>query len=217
MRLVLLGAPGAGKGTQAAALAAHYRIPHISTGDIFRQNLSQGTRLGLMARGYMDQGLLVPDNVTEAMVADRLREADALAGFVLDGFPRTLPQADALEQMLAGWQAELTAAVLLAVSAERLVARLTARRVCPQCGATYHLAFHPPQTAGVCDRCGAALVQRDDDAAPTVRTRISVYEEQTAPLITFYRARSLLQEVNGEQPVDVVTATVIARLGGARP
>lgn len=214
MRLILLGAPGAGKGTQAQALAAHYRVPHISTGEIFRQNLTQGTELGERARSYMQKGLLVPDDVTEAMVDARLGEPDAEAGFILDGFPRTVPQAKALEVMIQRRGLRLDAALLLVVPEDLLTLRLTGRRVCPQCGANYHVQFHPPKRDGWCDHCGAALVQRPDDSLETVKTRLRVYEEQTAPLIGYYRDRGLLREVDGRRPVEEVTAHVVRLLEG---
>lgn len=213
MRVVLLGAPGAGKGTQARILATRYGVPHVSTGDLFRDHLSRGTPLGQEARQYMDQGLLVPDAVTEAMVAERLDGEDAARGFVLDGFPRTVGQAEALADLGRARGFTLTAVVHLVVPVGRLVSRLSGRRVCPKCGASYHVELDPPEVPGVCDRCGGALTQRADDTAETVATRLRVYHEQTAPLIAFYEAAGLLRAVDGDQSVEAVTAAIISALG----
>jgi adenylate kinase len=208
MQIVLLGPPGSGKGTQAKVLAQELGVPHISTGDLFRQHLREGTPLGVEARQYLDAGTLVPDNVTESMVKERLLQPDALPGFILDGFPRTLGQAQHFEKMLADLGRTLTAVLYLRVRRETLMARLTGRRVCPQCGALYHVQFNPPLKTGVCNVCGAQLVHRPDDREDTVATRLQVYEEETKPLIDFYAGRGLLQEIDGELPVQVVTQSI---------
>lgn len=213
INLVLLGAPGAGKGTQAKRLAEYYSIPHISTGDIFRRNLSEGTPLGKRAQRYMSEGRLVPDDITEAMVDDRLQQADTHNGFILDGFPRNVHQADALAGMLADRQLSLTAVIYIEVPHDILVERLVGRRVCSTCGTTFHVIFDPPAVEGVCEVCGGTLVQRPDDQPETVETRLNVYMEETAPLIDFYRERGLLVEIDGTEPVDVVTQNIIIRLG----
>lgn len=212
MRLVFLGPPGAGKGTQAARIAEHFGIPHVSTGNLFRQNLNAGTALGLKARRYLDQGELVPDQVTEEMVAERLAEPDARSGFVLDGFPRNLAQARTLAHMLTEDRRELTQCIVLDVPDVVLVNRLTGRRVCPVCQATYQLEFSPPAVAGVCDRCGNALIQRSDDSVETVTRRLAVYQEETAPLVQFYQDAGLLSHVRGTGTVDEVTARILEAL-----
>jgi len=216
VRLVLVGPPGAGKGTQAAFIAAHFVIPKISTGDIFRANVSEGTELGVEARKYMDAGDLVPDEVTIAMVRDRLAQEDAQEGFLLDGFPRTVPQAEVLDEMLAGLQADragagagLDAVLELVVDNDEVVRRLSGRRTCRRCGNVWHLDFDPPATADVCDRCGGELFQRDDDSEGTVRHRLDVYADQTSPLIGFYGDRGLLRGVDATGPVEDVTERAI--------
>lgn len=213
MNVVMLGAPGAGKGTQAERLARHFGWAHIATGDLFRKHLSQGTELGQLAQGFMDRGALVPDDVTVAMVAERLSAADTAGGFILDGFPRTAPQALALEAMLPQMGRHLDRAIYLAVPAEVLEERLTGRRICGQCGATYHIVFHPPVVSGVCDRCGGALIQRADDRPDTVRRRLEVYSQDTAPLIQHYRQGGILQQIDGHRDVDRVTEDLVASLG----
>jgi adenylate kinase len=213
VRLVLLGPPGAGKGTQADRLAVHFSVPHIATGDLFRANLAQNTPLGQEAKRYMEAGVLVPDSVTEAMVDQRLDEPDAAAGFVLDGFPRNVAQAAALERMLARRGLAVSQAVAIDVPEAVLLERLTGRRVCPQCQATYHVTFNPPRTPGICDRCGAALVQRRDDSEETVRTRLRVYHEETAPVAAFYEHRRLLASVSGLGSVEDVTARILEVFG----
>ncbi len=210
MRALFLGAPGAGKGTQAALLARHLGVPHLSTGDLFRQAVREGTPLGREAQAYMDRGELVPDGVVVGMVRERLQGE---TGFVLDGFPRTLPQARALEEELAVLAAPLDAAVLLEVPEELILRRLTARRLCRSCGAVYHLEFHPPQVPGRCDRCGGELYQRDDDREETVRRRLEVYRQETAPVAQFYRERGLLHPVDGTGSEEEVSHRVLSALG----
>jgi adenylate kinase len=212
MRLVLVGPPGAGKGTQAKYLAQHFRIPQISTGDIFRANVAQQTALGQEARRYMDAGDLVPDEVTIGMVRDRLSQDDAVRGFLLDGFPRNVRQAEALNQMLAEMDAPLDAVLELKVEDEEVVRRLSGRRTCRQCGHVWHQEFDPPKQDGVCDKCGGELFQRDDDQPDTVKRRLEVYQEQTAPLVDFYAQNGLLKTIEATGPVDGVTKRAIAAL-----
>ncbi len=212
MRLVLVGPPGAGKGTQAQFIAAHASIPKISTGDIFRANVSQGTDLGLEAKKYMDAGDLVPDQVTVDMVRDRLAEDDATDGFLLDGFPRTLPQAEVLDSMLSEFGSKLDVVLELVVDDDEVVRRLSGRRTCRGCGHVWHLDFDPPARDGICDRCGGELFQRDDDKPDTVRHRIEVYADQTAPLIGYYAQRGLLVGLDATGPVEDVTERAIDAL-----
>jgi adenylate kinase len=212
MRLILVGPPGAGKGTQAKYLAKHFSIPAISTGDIFRANVVAKTELGLQAKGYMDAGDLVPDEVTIAMVRDRLNEDDATSGFLLDGFPRTVPQAEALDEMLAEMGTPLDGVLELKVEDEEVVRRLSGRRTCRQCGHVWHLEFDPPKEAGVCDLCGGELFQRDDDQPETIRRRLEVYLDQTAPLVDYYHQGGLLVTIEAVGPVDGVTKRAIAAL-----
>jgi adenylate kinase len=212
MRLILVGPPGAGKGTQAKYLAKHFSIPAISTGDIFRANVVEKTELGLQAKGYMDAGDLVPDEVTIAMVRDRLNEDDATSGFLLDGFPRTVPQAEALDEMLAQMETPLDGVLELKVDDEEVVRRLSGRRTCRQCGHVWHLEFDPPKEAGVCDLCGGELFQRDDDQPETIRRRLEVYLDQTAPLVDYYHHAGLLVTIEAVGPVDGVTKRAIAAL-----
>lgn len=207
MRLILLGPPGSGKGTQAALLVERYGVPQISTGDLLRHERSTGTDLGNRAAAYMDRGALVPDELVLAMLQQRLQQPDCAAGFILDGFPRTVPQAEALEAILADLGVELDAVVDIEVSDEEIERRITGRRSCPNCNLVYHVATKPPKVAGVCDRCGSALVQRSDDSPATVRTRLRVYHDQTRPLIAFYRKRGNLHEVPGVgDPQDIAAA-----------
>ena len=213
MNLVLLGAPGAGKGTQAKYIAEYYHIPHISTGDIFRRHLSEGTPLGQQARTYMAEGKLVPDDITDAMVDERLRLPDAIRGFILDGFPRNVNQGTALEVMLADRERHLDAVIYINVPRDVLIERLVGRRVCPQCGATYHVRFDPPKLDGICNVCRSSLVQRPDDRLETVATRLSVYSEETAPLTAFYQERGNLLEIDGTKSVQSVYEAIIQRLG----
>lgn len=216
MRVVLLGPPGAGKGTQAAALAERWGVPHVSTGDAFRRAVAARTSLGQVAQGYMERGELVPDPVVNGVVAERLGEGDCRSGFVLDGYPRTIAQAEALERMLAGRGESLDAAVNLAVDEEELVRRAMGRRVCSRCGANYHLEFRPPRQPDRCDRCGGELVQRDDDRPETVRQRLAVYRSQTEPLLDFYRQQHLLLEVDGVGSVEEVTEAIMEAVGAKR-
>jgi adenylate kinase len=213
VRLVLVGPPGAGKGTQAQFIASHFAVPKISTGDIFRANVSEGTDLGLEARKYMDAGDLVPDEVTIAMVKDRLSHDDAAEGFLLDGFPRTVFQAEVLEEMLVEHQsAGLDVVLELVVDDEEVVRRLSGRRTCRRCGHVWHLDFDPPATEGTCDRCGGELFQRDDDSEDTIRHRLEVYADQTSPLIGYYGDRGLLRGVDAAGPVEDVTERAINAL-----
>jgi adenylate kinase len=207
-RLVFLGPPGAGKGTQARALAAALHLPQIATGDMLREAAAARAPLGLEARRYMEAGTLVPDAVVIGLVADRLAAADAQPGFILDGFPRTVAQAESLDRLLKDQGPGLDRVIFFEVGEAELLRRLTGRRVCPACGATFHLAFAPPKAAGRCDRCPGALVQREDDQEATVRARLAVYAEQTVPLLDYYRARHLLTTVNGEGEVGAVGRAV---------
>lgn len=209
MKLILLGPPGAGKGTQAKMLVEHFGVPQISTGDILRAAVKEGTPMGVKAKTFMDSGALVPDEVVVGIVEERLQKEDCGAGFILDGFPRTVPQADALQSTLAGLGKELDAVVSLEVDIEALVARLAGRRACKSCGAGYHLQYEPPAKAGVCDACGGELIQRDDDQEETIRNRMSVYLEQTLPLVEYYQAAGLLSQVDGMLPIEDVRAAVL--------
>jgi adenylate kinase len=212
MRLVLVGPPGAGKGTQAEFIAEHFEIPKISTGDIFRANVSGGTELGKLAKSYMDAGDLVPDEVTNAMVRDRLAQPDAKAGFLLDGFPRNVAQAGKLDDILAELTSQLDVVLDLDVDFDEVVKRLSGRRTCKQCGHVWHAEYDPPSTPGVCDRCGGALFQRDDDKPETVRHRLEVYHVQTEPLIEFYRSRRQLVAIDAHGAVEDVTERAITAL-----
>ncbi|KKM12652.1 adenylate kinase [Clostridiales bacterium PH28_bin88] len=213
MRLLLMGPPGAGKGTQAEVLTSKLEVPHISTGDMFRKAIKEGTELGRKAKEYMDAGQLVPDEVTIGIVRERLNEPDCAKGFLLDGFPRTVPQAEALDRILASTGRGLDAVLNIEVPREKLVDRLTGRRVCRACGATYHVLFNPPKAGGVCDHCGGELYQRSDDTVETVENRLDVYERQTAPLIAYYRDKGLLQSINGDQPIGQVLVDIGRGLG----
>ena len=212
MRLVLVGPPGAGKGTQAQFIASHFAVPKISTGDIFRTNVSDGTDLGLEARKYMDAGDLVPDEVTIGMVKERLSHDDTSEGFLLDGFPRTVQQAVVLDDMLAAHDVGLDVVLELVVDDEEVVRRLSGRRTCRRCGHVWHLDFDPPATEGICDRCGGELFQRDDDSELTIRHRLEVYADQTSPLIGYYGDRGLLSGVDATGPVEDVTERAINAL-----
>jgi len=217
VRIVLVGPPGAGKGTQAQFIASHLSIPKISTGDIFRVNVSQGTELGREARAYMDRGDLVPDSVTIAMVRDRLAEGDTRDGFLLDGFPRTLTQAKALDETLDDMGAKLDVVLELVVDDDEVVRRLSGRRTCRVCGRVWHVDFDPPIGEGICDQCGGELFQRDDDREETVRHRLEVYADQTSPLIDFYADKGILVGLDATGPVEDVTDRAInalMRFGG---
>ena len=212
MKIVMLGAPGAGKGTQAKMIAAKYEIPHISTGDIFRSNIKNGTELGRKAKEYMDQGLLVPDELTVDLVIDRLAQDDCKKGYILDGFPRTIPQAEALDGALAKLSDKLDYALNVDVPDENIVSRMSGRRACLKCGATYHVEFNPSSKGDICDVCGDKLVLRDDDRPETVQKRLSVYHEQTQPLIDYYAKKGILKTVDGTQSMDDVFAAIIGIL-----
>jgi adenylate kinase len=212
VRLVLVGPPGAGKGTQAQFVAAQFAIPKISTGDIFRANVSQGSELGVTAKKYMDAGDLVPDEVTNAMVRERLKEDDAVDGFLLDGFPRNVPQAETLQEMLGDMGLNLDVVLELVVDDEEVIRRLSGRRTCRSCGHIWHVDFDPPVREGICDHCGGELFQRDDDKPDTVRHRLDVYVEQTAPLISYYAEQGILLGIDATGPVDDVTERAIAAL-----
>lgn len=212
MKLILLGPPGAGKGTQAKMLTDRFSIPQIATGDILRGAVQAGSLLGIQAKGYMDAGALVPDEVVIGIVRERLQQADCTEGFILDGFPRTVAQADALQVSLEELGRQLDRVVSLTVDADALVERLTGRRTCRSCGRGYHVTFDPPRNAQLCDACGGELYQRDDDREETIRKRLAVYEQQTSPLIEYYRAAGLLTELDGMQPIPVVQEQVLTAL-----
>ncbi|HLR79862.1 MAG TPA: adenylate kinase [Bacillota bacterium] len=204
MNLILMGLPGAGKGTQAEKINKKYNIPHISTGDMFRLAIKEGTELGVKAKSFMDQGKLVPDEVTNGIVKERLSKADCKDGFLLDGFPRTIQQAEALQDMLHELNETIDYVINVDVPQEKLIERLTGRRVCPTCGTTYHVIYNPPKQEGKCDQDGVQLIQRDDDKAETVKTRLAVNVEQTQPLLDFYEEKGHLVTVNGDQEIDQV-------------
>lgn len=213
MKIIMLGAPGAGKGTQAKQIAGKYSIPHISTGDIFRANIKNGTELGKKAKEYMDQGLLVPDELTCDLVVDRIGQDDCKNGFVLDGFPRTIPQAEALTNALNELGQKMDYAIDVDVPDENIVKRMSGRRACLECGATYHIVSIPPKKEGICDACGSELVLRDDDKPETVQKRLNVYHEQTQPLIDYYKKAGILKSVDGTQPMEDVFAEIVKILG----
>lgn len=210
MRLVLLGPPGVGKGTQAARLGARFGVPHVSTGDMFREALSRRTPLGLAAKEYMDAGKLVPDEITIGLVRERLAQPDCSRGFVLDGFPRNLAQAEALEGVLQGLGMKLNAAVSIEAGRDTVIRRLSGRRQCRRCGAVYNLAFNPPPDPARCPKCGGELYQRDDDREETVRERLRVYMAETEPLVDFYKRKGLLVAVDGEKDIDEVTGAIVS-------
>jgi adenylate kinase len=213
MKIIMLGAPGAGKGTQAKQIAAKYEIPHISTGDIFRANIKNSTELGKKAKIYIDQGALVPDEVTCDLVMDRIAQPDCANGFVLDGFPRTIPQAEALTHALDQIGKSMDYAIDVDVPDENIVRRMGGRRACLNCGATYHMIYNPTKTEGVCDACGNPTVLRDDDKPETVLKRLTVYHNQTQPLIDYYKNMNILKTVDGTKPMDQVFADIVAILG----
>ena len=202
MKIIMLGAPGAGKGTQAKMIADKYGVPHISTGDIFRANIKNGTELGMEAKKYMDQGLLVPDELTVRILLDRVAQDDCKNGYVLDGFPRTIPQAEVLDSELTKLGDHIDYAINVDVPDENIVKRMSGRRACLTCGATYHIEHVPPKKEGICDVCGSELVLRDDDKPETVKNRLNVYHEQTQPLIDFYTEKGVLKTVGGTVPMD---------------
>ena len=213
MKIIMLGAPGAGKGTQAKMIADKYRVPHISTGDIFRANIKNGTELGMEAKKYMDQGLLVPDELTVRILLDRVAQDDCKNGYVLDGFPRTIPQAEVLDSELTKLGDHIDYAINVDVPDENIVKRMSGRRACLTCGATYHIEHVPPKKEGICDVCGSELVLRDDDKPETVKNRLNVYHEQTQPLIDFYTEKGVLKTVDGTVPMEEVFAAITAILG----
>ncbi|MBP5276290.1 MAG: adenylate kinase [Lachnospiraceae bacterium] len=212
MKIVMLGAPGAGKGTQAKMIADKYSIPHVSTGDIFRANIKEGTALGLEAKSYMDQGKLVPDELTVRILLDRVAKDDCKNGYVLDGFPRTIPQAEVLKDALAKQNDKIDFAIDVDVPDENIVKRMSGRRACVTCGATYHIEHVPPKKEGICDKCGSELILRDDDKPETVLNRLKVYHEQTQPLIDFYNKEGILKTVDGTIDVKDVFANIVAIL-----
>lgn len=213
MKIIMLGAPGAGKGTQAKLIAEKYGIPHISTGDIFRANIKNGTELGAKAKEYMDKGLLVPDELVVDLVIDRFKADDCENGYVLDGFPRTIPQAEALDKALLAGGDSVDYAINVEVPDENIVKRMSGRRACVGCGATYHVIYNPTKVEGKCDACGEELILRDDDKPETVLNRLEVYHEQTQPLITYYDNRKILREVDGTKDMNEVFADITAILG----
>ncbi len=213
MKIIMLGAPGAGKGTQAKMIAEKYKVPHISTGDIFRANIKNGTELGKKAKEYMDKGQLVPDELTVEILLDRVAQDDCKNGYVLDGFPRTIPQADVLDKELTKLGDKVDYAINVDVPDENIVRRMSGRRACLKCGATYHIEHIPPKTEGICDTCGSELVQRDDDKPETVQNRLSVYHEQTQPLIDYYNAKNILKSVDGTKDMQEVFAEITGILG----
>ena len=213
MKIIMLGAPGAVKGTQAKKIAEKYQIPHISTGDIFRSNIKEGTELGMKAKAYMDQGGLVPDELTIGMLMDRIQKDDCKNGYVLDGFPRTIPQAESLTNALNERNQKIDYAVNVDVPDENIVNRMSGRRACLSCGATYHIVYKPSKVEGICDVCGDKLVLRDDDKPETVKKRLSVYHDQTQPLIDYYKEAGVLANVDGTQDMEKVFSDIVAVLG----
>ena len=209
MDLILLGAPGAGKGTQAKMMADRWEIPQVSTGDILREAVKEGRPLGLEAKSFMDRGELVPDRVVIGIIGERLEEKDAAGGFILDGFPRTIPQAEALQEILADLGREISCVLSIEVEEEKLVVRLTGRRICRNCGQSYHLVFNPPARDGICGRCGGDLYQRDDDKEETIRQRLTVYREQTQPLVAFYESKNLIKRIDGSDSKEKIFSRIV--------
>lgn len=214
MNILFMGPPGAGKGTQAEAIVNEFGIPHISTGDAFRLAIKQGTPIGIKAKEYMDQGKLVPDDVTIGIVEERLQQPDCEKGFLLDGFPRTISQAEALDGILERLNTKLDHVINLKVDRDKLMARLTGRRLCKNCGSTYHVVFNPPKQEGICDKCGGELYQRSDDNEESVGTRLDEYINKTAPLLTFYENKGLLRQIDGEQEIHAVSQEIVSLLRG---
>ena len=212
MKIVMLGAPGAGKGTQAIKIADKYDIPHISTGDIFRANIKGGTELGQKAKSYIDKGELVPDEVTIGMLLDRIAQDDCKNGYVLDGFPRTIPQAESLTEALKSQGDRIDFALNIDVPDAAIIKRMSGRRACPKCGATYHIVYAAPKTENICDKCGTVLIIRSDDKPETVKDRLNVYHQQTEPLIAYYKTAGVLREVDGTQELPKVFEDVVAIL-----
>lgn len=213
MKIVMLGAPGAGKGTQAIKISEKYGLPHISTGDIFRYNIRNNTELGLKAKEYMDKGELVPDELTVSILLDRVGKEDCAKGYILDGYPRTIPQAEVLEEALKKNGTNIDFAVNVVVPDENIVERMSGRRACTNCGETYHLVYKKTKEEGTCDRCGSGLVQRDDDKPETVKSRLDIYHKQTEPLEEFYKNRGVYKEVDGTKPMEEVFADICSILG----
>jgi adenylate kinase len=213
MKIIMLGAPGAGKGTQAKKIAEKYQIPHVSTGDIFRSNIKEGTQLGRKAKEYMDQGALVPDELTIGMLMDRIQQEDCKNGYVLDGFPRTIPQAESLQKAITEMGQKIDFAIDVDVPDENIINRMSGRRACISCGATYHIVYNPSKVPGVCDVCGSELVLRDDDKPETVKKRLAVYHDQTRPLIDYYKEAGVLVNVDGTQELNKVFSDITDILG----
>ncbi|WP_349668224.1 adenylate kinase [Lacrimispora sp.] len=213
MKIIMLGAPGAGKGTQAKKIAEKYQIPHVSTGDIFRSNIKEGTQLGRKAKEYMDQGALVPDELTIGMLMDRIQQEDCSNGYVLDGFPRTIPQAESLQKAITEMGQKIDFAINVDVPDENIINRMSGRRACISCGATYHIVYNPSKVEGICDVCGSELVLRDDDKPETVKKRLAVYHDQTRPLIDYYKEAGVLVNVDGTQELNKVFSDITDILG----
>ncbi|MDW2798493.1 adenylate kinase [Clostridium boliviensis] len=213
MKIIMLGAPGAGKGTQAKKIAEKYQIPHVSTGDIFRSNIKEGTELGKKAKEYMDQGALVPDQLTIGMLMDRIQKEDCKDGYVLDGFPRTIPQAESLQKAITEMGQQIDFAINIDIPDENIINRMSGRRACISCGATYHIVYNPSKVPGICDVCGSELVLRDDDKPETVKKRLSVYHAQTRPLIDYYKEAGVLVNVDGTQALNKVFSDITDILG----
>lgn len=209
MKIIMLGAPGAGKGTQAEMICEKYNIPHVSTGDIFRANIKNGTKLGMEAKQYMDKGLLVPDELTVKILLDRVAQDDCKDGYVLDGFPRTIPQAEVLDKALTELNDKVDFAINVDVPDENIINRMSGRRACVSCGATYHVEYAAPKKEGICDKCGAELILRNDDKPETVKNRLSVYHDQTQPLIEYYAKKGILKEVDGTKAMNEVFNSIV--------